>query len=81
LHFADAYLATRGHIKLNHLTRNQLVRELEALEPIRSRYRHLYAMSIKSRYEIYIQFHPLEVEKYKNRTLPEIKDHILTLLK
>ncbi len=81
LHYVDAYLSTKGHIRIDdHRQRNELVDK--HLKDIAAIYIDLfYKESRKARYYPFYRFDNSRVNEYKTKWLPMVTGYIDTLLK
>lgn len=79
LHYVDAYLATRGFVKISdHKERNRLVEKY--LPSVIEEWWLLYDQSQAARYDTGFQIAISEVNTYKNDKLSTIKAEIISLL-
>lgn len=76
LHYADAFLATRGHHPSNHQERRRLVAQFTGFQ---KEYENLYDLSIKARYAT-TEFTPQDIEKLKAGDFRTLKEGITALL-
>ncbi|MYC36576.1 MAG: hypothetical protein F4X66_06640 [Chloroflexi bacterium] len=76
LHYANAFLATRGHDPGNHARRNELIVNLTN---VGQDYHDLYRLSLNARYRG-ISYTPHRVDEIKSGPFHRVKEEVLALL-
>ena len=76
LHYANAFLATRGHAPGNHARRNELITNLTN---VGQDYHDLYRLSLNARYRG-VSYTQHRVDEIKNGPFSRVKAEVLALL-